>query len=600
MQKTNKKIKRIDNLENEVKEQEKELKALKEAFEKNNMNALNNLPMQGLPKTSRLSAKAPKRLTSKGKDRIEEIRRWKEVEDLNKIQQSLLKQVKGRKKIEPIDKRILTANRRFMNIDKDDLFAINLNKECDRILGIENSKQSLPNRTMATGFRKNSERIIRNTSNKKDRKSFGKNNLAYPLSAANRIHKMRERKIEKFLSDKVKDEEYLELLDDEIKNFYLEKTKEIFELLREINLSRYIDGFLREGYDIFEEFIDLPNDFFDKMEKPFLNKEQQEKLYNKLTLVKNKNNTIIEKNNKNKTIDNNKINENKYNNKYNKTENNVNGINIKSKIEQKLNLNKKDINKNKNLNNMNKNLNENDNDKKNFKKNNKNNNKNTSNETNNGKELNDMSPMITKEELFYTNIDIEELERQRTEEFKKAVEEWRNNSMSLPSNEPINKINQESNAPVNNSSLLVNSPDEIICCWNCFKPLKKENSIQKDYENKLDKSILFKEKHFCNLKCVTDYEKKKKTKYVCFQCNKTFDLYRGFVVYEGEKYCSTNCKNKYIEIETILIKRSKKHKKEKKSMVEKNKENKNEKTNNNVNNDEDYYEGDDYDPMNDF
>ena len=134
MQKTNKKIKRIDNLENEVKEQEKELKALKEAFEKNNMNALNNLPMQGLPKTSRLSAKAPKRLTSKGKDRIEEIRRWKEVEDLNKIQQSLLKQVKGRKKIEPIDKRILTANRRFMNIDKDDLFAINLNKECDRIL----------------------------------------------------------------------------------------------------------------------------------------------------------------------------------------------------------------------------------------------------------------------------------------------------------------------------------------------------------------------------------------------------------------------------------------------------------------------------------
>ena len=39
---------------------------------------------------------------------------------------------------------------------KDDLFAINLNKECDRILGNENSKQSKPIKT-ATTWRKNSK-----------------------------------------------------------------------------------------------------------------------------------------------------------------------------------------------------------------------------------------------------------------------------------------------------------------------------------------------------------------------------------------------------------------------------------------------------------
>ena len=168
MQKTTKKVKRIDNLEKEVKEHERELKAIKEAFESHNINALNTLRMQNIPKTSRLSAKPPKKLSSKEKERRDDIRRWKEVEDLNKIQQSLFKQVKGRKKIEPIDKRIFTANQRFTNIDKDDIFAINLNKECDRILGNENSKQFKPNKTMSTTWRKNPS-TVRATSIKKNK-----------------------------------------------------------------------------------------------------------------------------------------------------------------------------------------------------------------------------------------------------------------------------------------------------------------------------------------------------------------------------------------------------------------------------------------------
>ena len=163
MSKTTKNWKKSDNLENEVKDHEKELEAIKEALEKNNMNAINNLQIKNIPKTNRYSAKVPKRLTEKEKERRDEIRRLKEVEDLNKMQQQLFKQVKSRRKIEPIDKRILTTNNKFINIDKDDIFAMNLNKECDRILGNENSKQSISNKTVTTVWRNNSK----NKSNKK-------------------------------------------------------------------------------------------------------------------------------------------------------------------------------------------------------------------------------------------------------------------------------------------------------------------------------------------------------------------------------------------------------------------------------------------------
>ena len=576
MQKTTKKVKRIDNLEKEVKEHERELKAIKEAFESHNINALNTLRMQNIPKTSRLSAKPPKKLSSKEKERRDDIRRWKEVEDLNKIQQSLFKQVKGRKKIEPIDKRILTANQRFTNIDKDDIFAINLNKECDRILGNENSKQFKPNKTMSTTWRKNPS-TVRATSIKKNKKSAGKKNSLYPLSAINQKIKSQsslKKKINEIvLGDKEKDEEFLKTLDNSVKTFYMEKTKEIFDLLYEINLCRFIDVFLSEGYDLFEEFINLPRDYFDKMEKPFLTKEQQEKLYNKLSIFKNKQKSLTQEN----------IFENNFNGRAAKTEQafyNKNKSSIKNKIfNEKLN---------------------------------KKNNDNNIDSSDNGK-VSETSPMIAKDELFHKNIDIEELEKQRTEEFKKAVEEWRSNANNKDSekdsklNDSSNKVNKESNDQISStSSLLINSPNEIICCYNCFRPIKKENSIIKEYQNKSDIVLFLKNKNFCTLKCIKDYEKKIRTKYVCFQCNKTFDLYQGFVAHEGEKFCSSKCKYKYIEIETMLMKKGKNKngKKGKNTLEEKSKENKNENINKNNDvgekNEEKYYEGDDYDPMDDF
>ena len=108
-----------------------------------------------MPKSGRLSAKAPKRLSQKEKEKRDEIRRLKEVEDLNKMQQQLFKQVKSRKKIEPIDKKILTNNNRNgFNIDNDDIFAINLNKDFERIFGNDKTKQPMNNKTVTTTWRK--------------------------------------------------------------------------------------------------------------------------------------------------------------------------------------------------------------------------------------------------------------------------------------------------------------------------------------------------------------------------------------------------------------------------------------------------------------
>ena len=559
MSKTAKDWKRSDKLEKDLKEDEKELEAIKEAVEKNNMNALHNLPIKNLPKSSRLSARIPKKLSEKEKERRDEMRRLKEVEDLDKIQKQLFKQVKSRRKIEPIDKKILITAKNInanINIDKDDIFALNLNKECNRILGNENSKQYIPNKTVTGAWTKKEKIFNRNSSQKKEEKikNNSKNKIkgGYPLSAVDRSPKTNEKSQK---SDVEKDEDFLNKLQNELKIFYMEKEKDIFDFLREIHLCRFIDCFLMEGYDLFEQFIELPIDFFDKMEKPFLDKEQQKKLFDKLSVFKNrkKQEIHIPQNKNNKNIFSKTqpefIKKNQKPNLINKSEKNE--VIVKDKIY-----------------------------------------KNSTNE----KVSNGTSSMSKNDKIYNgyidnNDIDIEEIERQNAEDFRKAVNEWRNNSNQTANNsDTSNKINQESNAPVNDFSLLVNSPDEIICCWNCFKHIKKEKSLQKDYknQNQFDNSILFADKNFCSLKCIKDYEKKKKTTMVCFECNKIFDLNQGFVAYEGEKFCSSKCKDKYIEAEKSIIQNNKKKKDKKIKEIRKEK------------NDDDYYEGDYYDPMDDF
>ena len=38
---------------------------------------------------------------------------------------------------------------------------------------------------------------------------------------------------------------------------------------------------------------------------------------------------------------------------------------------------------------------------------------------------------------------------------------------------------------------------------------------------------------------------KKHSNIICFECNKIFDMTKGFVVCDGEKFCSVKCKKEY-------------------------------------------------------
>ena len=113
------------------------------------------------------------------------------------------------------------------------------------------------------------------------------------------------------------------------------------------------------------------------------------------------------------------------------------------------------------------------------------------------------------------------------------------------------------------------TPDDFICCWNCYKPLKKENSILKKDNNlyKDDELAIFQYKNFCSEKC--------------------------YKIFENEKIVK-----KLFKTENINQFTDTKNKEEK----ETNKDNENliNDKGSNINDEEDYSEEDNYDPMDDF
>ena len=516
-------------LEEDVKNQEKELKAIKHALENGNIEALNHFKLKE-SKSIKTSVKIPKILSEKEKERRDEIRRLKEVENLAKIQEKLLRQIHGRKKIEPINKKILGACSTHQNYDKEDIFASNLDKECQKILEKKSDKDK--NIKISKSKPLKSYRV----SEKNENNDNNKNSINTNKSVLNSKIQIN---CENY--DEIKDKEYLDVLDDEIKQFYLQKTGEIFNFLKEIHLCRYIDFFLREGYDLYEEFLEINEDFFAKMARPFLNNEQQKKLFDKINEVKNKQ---LSKNVK--ILD--KININKNNHiAYN---------------ENHLNTDSTDANEKKYINSTNNNY----------------------NKVNSNNIIKDTSSVIKKEEfLIDNNLNLEELEKQRSDDFKKAVEEWRNNSKQ------ISYKNKNNNAELGSNTL--KEDNETAVCWNCLLKFYKNKGFKKEI-NVTDKTEKYKIKYFCSEKCMKAFEHKLKCQIVCFACKKTFDMNQGFIKFDEYKFCSSKCKNNYIDMKKNLH-----NKKEKKEKNEIKIENENKHNDIKVDNDE---EEDNYDPMNDF
>ena len=268
--KVTKKTNKTQNLEQEVIEMEKEYEAIKEAREKGNIDVLTNFRIKNL-KSTKLSAKIPKKLSEKEKEKRDEIRRLKEAEDLAQIQQKLFKQVKGRKKIEPLyNKKSLYSNA--------DVFAANIEKECEKVFPKEEKSKKIEIHTSEAVIAKNSgSRTNNNNLPNMSNSNLEKVNISDRKNLSKKYKINMESTME--LDDEVKDKEYLNKLDKDIKKFYLDKCGPIFNFLKDIYIVRFIDEFLKEGYDIFEEFIEIPDDFFMQKSKPFLNKFQQQKFF---------------------------------------------------------------------------------------------------------------------------------------------------------------------------------------------------------------------------------------------------------------------------------------------------------------------------------
>ena len=461
------------NLEQEIKEQERELNALKKVYELNDINALNVLPLKNFPKTKKNSVRIPKKLNDEEKERRKELKKLKEVEELNRIQMTLFKDIKSQRKnykLNPISQRTNSFGKKYYQTE--DFFADNLNKECDKILGdnkkTKNKKYNPIKTVRESDWRKGTSNKAKITKNKimSSRFTFYKDYQNEMKDIKKIINNNNE-----INSDEEKDKEFLEKLDNNLKIFYMTKTRQIFDFLNKINLCRYIQYFLDQGYDLFEEFLELPSDFFNKMQNPFLDIKQREKLFQNLSAYKNKKNNS--NTNSKKLI---------ISNKENKKEENyeINKENIKTK---------------------------------------------TKNETGCG-----TNTVIINKEI------------------------------------PKIKIDNSCNYSVNNSLIL--NPDEVICCWNCLKPLKKDNSIMKEYNiNNLsvDDSDIFKYKHFCNEKCLKDFETEKANK----NLNKT-DIKNELLYNEKDR-----------KDENII-------------------ENEINNNSNNSNKEEEFFEGDNYDPMDDF
>ena len=454
------------NLEQEIKEQERELNALKKVYELNDINALNVLPLKNFPKTKKNSVRIPKKLNDEEKERRKELKKLKEVEELNKIQMTLFKDIKSQRKnykLNPISQRTNSFGRKYFQTE--DYFVQNLNKECDKILGDTKKTKNKKYNPIKTVIESDWTKEISNKS------KLTKNKIKSSRFTFYKDYKNEMNDIKKLINnnneinnDEEKDKEFLDKLDINLKKFYMSRTRQIFDFLSEINLCRYIQYFLDQGYDLFEEFLELPSDLFDKMKNPFLNQKQREKLFQKLSTYKYNNKKVI--------------NPNKENNKEIKYE--INKENIKTK-----------------------------------------------NETGCG-----TNTVIINKEI------------------------------------PKIKIDNSCNYSVNNSLIL--TPDEIICCWNCLKPLKKENSIMKEYNiNNLsvDDPDTFKYKYFCNEKCLKDFETEKNNK----NLNVT-DIKSELVLNEND-----------IKDKNVI-------KKEMHNNI----------SNNSNNEEEEFFEGDNYDPMDDF
>ena len=218
--------------------------------------------------------------------------------------------------------------------------------------------------------------------------------------------------------------------------------------------------------------------------------------------------------------------------------------------------------------------------------------------------------------MYKTSHDIDLIEQKRSEEFKKVVEEWRNNNKTSRPNTSHLSVKNKMTSEI---GININQPlnQKIMSyCWNCYTKFVKEEGVSKEYTNNFKLNEKYNMKNFCSLKCNKDYEKKQRSQFMCFECKKMSSLMNGFIAFEGNKFCSNICKNKYLEDEKKSMNNQKKKNKKNKNKRDKDMDKyeeigsgiKNEinnediegKTNQKNDLDKNMEKEEDYDPMDDF
>lgn len=86
--------------------------------------------------------------------------------------------------------------------------------------------------------------------------------------------------------DKAKDQEFIKNLSNEETKFYNLKFKEIYDFLRSINLVRFIDTLIIDGFENLNDILIIQSDYFE--ENKAFNKNQQKKILNKIKEIKEK------------------------------------------------------------------------------------------------------------------------------------------------------------------------------------------------------------------------------------------------------------------------------------------------------------------------
>ena len=76
--------------------------------------------------------------------------------------------------------------------------------------------------------------------------------------------------------DKKDDAIFLSKLSERELDFYKKRAKVIYDFLKSINLIRYIDSFIKDGFESKEDLMEIQEDYFE--ENKSFNKNQQKKI----------------------------------------------------------------------------------------------------------------------------------------------------------------------------------------------------------------------------------------------------------------------------------------------------------------------------------